>query len=112
MATSKPKTQVKLKLEKIPPIRLSVSESAKLLGVHTHTIRQAIKAQELAYIVVRGRYKLSLPSLIAWSQKNTWRKNKLEKYGIGQYVEKWKIRNTLYSPNPNIAETSQTDSSI
>lgn len=102
MNTIKPKIQARQ--EAVPPIRLSVSESAKLFGVHTHTIRQAIKAQELTYIVVRGRYKLSLPILIAWSQKNTWRKNKFEKYGIGQYVEKWRIRSTLYSPNPDTAK--------
>ena len=26
----------------------------------------------------------------------------MEKEGIGQYVEKWKIKNKLYSPNPEV----------
>ncbi len=29
----------------------------------------------------------------------------MESKGIGQYVEQWKIRNKLYSPNPQIIQT-------
>lgn len=29
----------------------------------------------------------------------------MESKGIGQYVEQWKIRNKLYSPNPQIVQT-------
>lgn len=80
-------------------VRVSVSEAARLFGVTNQTIRRALKSQELTYIVVGGRYKINLESLIVWSQKKTTVKNKSEKRGIGQYVEKWKISNTLYSPN-------------
>jgi excisionase family DNA binding protein len=81
-------------------IRLSVSEAGKLFGVDQKTIRRAIKNQEIRYVVVRGRYKLNFDSLLKWSQKKTTIKNKNNKYGIGQYVDTWKINNKLYSPNP------------
>ncbi|MFH1187662.1 MAG: helix-turn-helix domain-containing protein [bacterium] len=82
------------------PIRLSISEAAKLFGVDQKTIRRAIKKQEVAYIVIRGRYKLDFNNLLKWSQKKTTVKNKLSKNGIGQFVDTWKINNKLYSPNP------------
>lgn len=85
-------------------IRVSVSEAARLFGVETKTIRRAIKAEQLKYIVVQGRYKINFSSLLEWSQGKTTTKNKLEKSGIGQYVDKWKIKNKLYSPNPKILE--------
>jgi len=86
------------------PVRLSVSEAAKLLGIDQKTIRRAIKADEIRYIVVRNRYKINMESLIKWSQKKIAIKNKSNKYGIGQYVEQWKINNKLYSPNPKTIE--------
>ena len=81
-------------------IRLSISEAAKLFGVTTQTIRRAISAQEITYIIVGGRYKINFESLVKWSQLKTTIRNKMAKRGIGQYVEKWKIKNPLYSPNP------------
>ncbi len=81
-------------------IRLAVSEAARLFGVNSQTIRRAIKNKEITYVVVRGRYKISFESLVHWSQKRTSTKNKLERNGIGQFVMQWKIKNTLYSPNP------------
>lgn len=80
-------------------IRVSVSEAARLFGVNAQTIRRAIQAQEITYVVVGGRYKLNFESLIKWSQQKVTVKNKTEKYGIGQFVDKWKIKNTLYSPS-------------
>lgn len=80
-------------------IRVSISEAAKLFGVNAQTIRRAIKNREIAYVVVAGRYKLNFESLVKWSQTKTTIRNKSEKSGIGQYVEKWKIKNTLYSPS-------------
>ena len=80
-------------------IRLSISEAAKLFGVNSQTIRRAIKAKEITYVVVGERYKLNFESLIKWSQQKITIKNKTEKFGIGQYVDKWKIKNTLYSPS-------------
>jgi len=81
-------------------IRVSISEAARLFGVNAQTIRRAIRDQEITYVVVAGRYKLNFESLVKWSQVRTTIKNKLMNHGIGQYVEKWKIKNPLYSPNP------------
>jgi excisionase family DNA binding protein len=83
-------------------IRVSVSEAAKLFGLSPQTIRRAIKAGKVRYVVVRNRYRISFESLLEWSQKQSTTKNKLEKKGVGQYVGQWRIRNKLYSPNPNM----------
>jgi len=81
-------------------IRVSISEAARLFGVNPQTIRRAIKSQEITYVVVSDRYKINFESLVKWSQRRTTLKNKLAKKGIGQFVEKWNIKNPLYSPNP------------
>lgn len=81
-------------------IRVSVSEAARLFGVNSQTIRRAISAQEITYVIVAGRYKVNFESLVKWSQQHTTVKNKLANRGIGQFVERWKIKNPLYSPNP------------
>ena len=86
-------------------VRVSVSEASRLFGVSTRTVRRAIAVGELTYVVVRGRYKINFESLVRWSQERPTVKNKLKREGIGQYVEQWKIRNRLYSPNPRILET-------
>lgn len=84
------------------PIRMGVSEAAKLFGVNPQTIRRAIKEQLITYIIVQGRYKLNFESVLKWSQKKTSTKNKLNNDGIGQFVDQWKINNPLFSPNPGI----------
>ena len=81
-------------------IRVSISEAARLFWVNTQTIRRAIKSGEITYVVVSGRYKLNFESLLRWSQRKVTVKNKSNRHGIGQYVDKWKINNTLYSPSP------------
>ena len=81
------------------PVRVSVSEAARLFGVDAHTIRRAIKDQELIYIVVQGRYKINFESLVTWSQNRTTVKNKMNLKGIGQFLDKWKIKNKKFSPN-------------
>ena len=81
-------------------IRLSISEAARLFGVNAQTIRRAIRDQEITYVVVAGRYKVNFESVLGWSQKKTTVKNKTNRFGIGQYVDKWKIKNKLFSPNP------------
>jgi len=86
-------------------IRVTVSEAARLFGVEQKTIRRAIQASQLKYIVVCGRYKVNFNSLLEWSQGKATTKNKLAGRGIGQYVDKWKIKNTLFSPNPKIIKT-------
>lgn len=80
-------------------IRVSISEAARLFGVNSQTIRRAIRAQEITYVVVAGRYKINFESLVKWSQSKTTIQNKTNRAGIGQYVDKWKIKNTLYSPS-------------
>ncbi|OGL74258.1 hypothetical protein A3E39_01400 [Candidatus Uhrbacteria bacterium RIFCSPHIGHO2_12_FULL_60_25] len=80
--------------------RVTLSEAAKLFGVHDKTLRRALKRGELRYVVVRGRYRLHFESLMIWSQKTVTVRNKRDMHGIGQWVERWRIRNTLYSPRP------------
>ncbi len=80
-------------------IRLSISEAARLFGVNAQTIRRAIGKQEISYVVVAGRYRVNFESVLRWSQKKTTVRNKTNQFGIGQYVDKWRIKNTLYSPN-------------
>lgn len=87
-------------------IRLSVSEAAKLFGVNTQTIRRAIQSGDITYVVVQGRYKINFESMVKWSQRNTLLKKKLETRGIGQYIGQWKIKNKLYSPNPQTIDPS------
>ncbi|OGY46064.1 MAG: hypothetical protein A2744_04080 [Candidatus Buchananbacteria bacterium RIFCSPHIGHO2_01_FULL_44_11] len=91
-------------------IRLTVSEAAKLFGVDQKTIRRAIKDQQLKYVVVQNRYKINFESLLYWSQGRTKVKNKLAQSGIGQYVDNWKIKNKLFSPNPKIFDPEKTNS--
>ena len=86
------------------PIRVSVSEAGRLFGVSTKTIRQAIKNEEIRYIVSMGRYKINFESMLHWSQSTSTVRNKRDKNGLGQFVEHWKIKNRLYSPNPKTVE--------
>lgn len=81
-------------------VRLSVSEAARFFGISQRTVRRAITRAELTYVVVQGRYKINFESLLRWSQSTITVRNKRDKQGIGQYVEKWHIRNKLFSPNP------------
>ena len=90
-----------------PMVRLSVSEAGRLFGVSQRTIRRAIKDEQLTYVVVQGRYKINFESLLRWSQRTTTARNKRDKAGIGQYVDKWKIKNKLYSPNPKSIEEDE-----
>lgn len=82
------------------PLRVSISEASRLFGVHEKTVRRAIKTGEIRYIVTRGRYRLHFDSLMIWSQQRVTVRNKRDSVGIGQWVEQWKIKNTLYSPRP------------
>jgi len=83
-------------------IRVSISDAARLFGVNAQTIRRAVASKEISYVVVAGRYKINFESLVRWSQQKTTVKHKTETYGIGQYVDKWKIKNTLYSPSSKL----------
>lgn len=79
-------------------VRVSVSEAARLFGVHQRTVRRAIADGVVRYIVVRGRYKIHFGSLVAWSQRAATVRNKRDQKGIGQWVERWAIRNPKFSP--------------
>jgi excisionase family DNA binding protein len=79
-------------------VRVTVSEAARLFGVNPRTIRRAITAQQLRYIVVQNRYKISFPSLVAWSQEQANVRRKRDDKGIGQWVDQWRIRNLKFSP--------------
>jgi excisionase family DNA binding protein len=85
---------------KTTDIRLSVSHAAKLFGISDRTIRRALGRNEIRYIVVRGRYRLNFESVLVWSQKNAHLSRKLADKGMGQWVDKWKIRNPKFSPRP------------
>ena len=85
------------------PVRVSVSEAARLFGVSARTVRRAITSGEIRYIVVRGRYKLHFGSLVTWSQRATAVRHKRDQRGIGQWVEQWKIKNPKFSPRPPIS---------
>lgn len=86
------------------PLRISISEASKLFGVHEKTIRRAIRSGEIRYIVVRERYRLHFDSLMTWSQRRATVRHKRDTQGMGQWVEQWKINNTLYSPRPPMEE--------
>lgn len=94
--------------QKNVPVRVSVSEASRLFGVSSKTIRQALKNNEIRYIVTQGRYKINFESLLLWSQQSTRRRNLLAHQGVGQYVDKWFIHNTKYSPNPELAQRIKT----
>jgi excisionase family DNA binding protein len=82
------------------PVRVSVSEAARLFGVNEKTIRRALARGDIRYVVVHKRYKLLFESILLWSQRAAAVRTKRDRVGIGQWVEQWKIRNTLYSPRP------------
>jgi len=79
-----------LKKEIKNPIWLGISEVAKLGGVQDKTIRRAIRANDIKYKVIKNRYLVELSSAIIYLHKKTKLKNKLNEFGIGQYIEKWK----------------------
>ncbi len=72
------------------PIWLSVSEAAKIGGVQTKTIRRAIQSKVIKYKIIGNRYLIELASLITYLLTKTKLKNKLNQFGIGQYIEQWK----------------------
>ena len=73
------------------PIWLSVSETAKLGGVTTKTIRRAISARILTYKVVKNRYLIDWQTMLNFLFSTKKLKNKLDQKGVGQYIDKWKL---------------------
>ncbi|MEK7139246.1 MAG: helix-turn-helix domain-containing protein [Patescibacteria group bacterium] len=91
------------------PIRLTVSEAARLFGIDAKTIRRAIKKGELQYVVIRGRYRINFESVLKWSQRRPKISHKLAQAGIGLYVDRWKLSTPLYSPNPKRIEPKNVE---
>lgn len=83
-------------------IRVSPSQAAQLFGVNERSIRRALKNSELRYIIVQGRYKINFEDLVRWSQHLPSREQKRDSEGIGQFVEKWRIKNPKFSPSEKI----------
>jgi excisionase family DNA binding protein len=73
------------------PLWLSVSETAKLGGVQTKTIRRAIQSNTVKYKIVGNRYFIEFASIVKYLHKNTKLKNKFHNHGIGQYIKEWNI---------------------
>jgi AraC-like DNA-binding protein len=72
------------------PIWLLISEAAKLAGVSNKTIRRAIKETEgLSFCIINGRYYVELLSMIEYLEKSTKLKNRLNIFGLGQYVKEY-----------------------
>ncbi len=84
-------------------VRVSISEAARLFGIHARTIRRAMTSGLIRYVIVRGRYKLHFGSLVAWSQNSTTIRNKRDARGMGQWISQWKIRNPKFSPRPPVS---------
>jgi hypothetical protein len=79
------------------PIWLSVSESAKFMGVESKTIRRAIKhAGALKYKIVQDRYQIEFASLLDFTMSKVKLRHKFEESGLGQYREK--IKEHIFSP--------------
>jgi uncharacterized protein YidB (DUF937 family) len=71
------------------PLLVSVSESAKLGGVQSKTIRRAIAGNLITYHIHGNRYLIDLGSLLTFLRSRTKLHNKLNKAGLGQYVDSW-----------------------
>jgi hypothetical protein len=81
------------------PIWISVTESAKLMGVQDKTIRRAIKQVScLKYRIVKDRYQIEIGSLLTFASDKIKLRNKFEQSGIGQYL----------GPLPMIPEDKKT----
>ena len=74
----------------VNPLWISVSEAAKFGGVKTKTIRRALQAGDIRYKIIKNRYLIDFASVITYLLKKTKLKNKLNNYGLGQYIDKWK----------------------
>jgi len=69
---------------------LSVSEAANLGGVQNKTIRRAIQSNIIKYKIISNRYVVDFTSVIEYLHSKTKLKNKLDQFGLGQYVDKWR----------------------
>ena len=72
------------------PLWLTISEAAKLGGVNNRTIRRAIQSKTIKYKIIGRRYYINLTSVITYLYSKAKLKNKLNQFGIGQYITKWR----------------------
>ncbi len=72
------------------PLWFSISEAAKLGGVQAKTIRRAIQSNAVKYKVIKNRYLVDFASVIIYLHSKKKLQNKLENFGVGQYIDKWK----------------------
>ena len=72
------------------PVWLSVSETAKIGGVQSKTIRRAIQDNRIKYKIVKNRYFVDFASAVNFFHTNTKLRNKLNIYGVGQYIKSWR----------------------
>jgi len=94
------------------PIRLHVSEAAKLFGVSDRTVRRAITRREIRYIIVRNRYQIHFESMLNWSQQKPRLQKKRDQAGLGRWVQKWKITNPKFSPRLPYANPTSPKASM
>lgn len=80
-------TKQKINPQKEREVFLSVSESAKLIGVDPKTIRRAIKARKIKYKISNNRYAIKFPSLINFARSSVKIRNKFYTQGIGKYIK-------------------------
>lgn len=71
------------------PLWISVSEAAKFGGITTKTVRRAIQTEKITYKVIKNRYLIDFRSLVLYLHTKTKLKNKLNEFGVGQYIKKW-----------------------
>ena len=76
------------KRDVLRPLWLSISESAKISGLSTKTIRRAIFAKKLSYKIIKNRYFINLRSLLVFIHSKAKLRNKFYFNGFGQYIDK------------------------
>ncbi|MCK5062202.1 helix-turn-helix domain-containing protein [Candidatus Parcubacteria bacterium] len=72
------------------PLWISISTAAQLGGVNNKTIRRAVQAKKIRYKITGNRYFVDFSSIIRYLHKNTKLRNKARKYGLEQYIVKWR----------------------
>lgn len=88
---------------------LSVSETAKLCGLSSRTIRRALADGELKFNTVDGRYKIGFSAVLEWVQKNPTLSKKMQSHGLGFYVEKWRELTGKELVQTSILETAEKE---
>jgi hypothetical protein len=89
---SEAENQINTTLPEVPEntLWLSISESSKVGGVTTKTIRRAIQAKSIRYKIIKNRYFVDFASVIKYLHRNKKLTNKFNRLGLGQYVDRWK----------------------